>query len=284
MTDCASARAVLAVAAPQLNGLATPTATPEIAALRGIDLDALRRSEFSFESKLSSDHGRVLLALLGLDRTVASTEVPAQFEGSVTGVWGAPLRLKAKLSGTGLDAEVQGTAEPWAAEPKASVNVSVRGVSFAPLLDLKAGDALAQNMNLSSRVSLTRGKVTFDDLDSAIAGSRLRGRVAMTLDGESKVDGEVGLDSLDLAPAFALAIGAAGHDAAEPLGAGLLKGWRRCGAFRALRGALPGGGELRPISGTVKSDGQWLCFHALKGGIGGVEAPATTDTSQATNG
>ena len=37
--------------------------------MRGIDLDALRRSEFAIESKLSSDSGRSLLVLLGLDRT-----------------------------------------------------------------------------------------------------------------------------------------------------------------------------------------------------------------------
>jgi large subunit ribosomal protein L24 len=33
------------------------------------------------------------------------------------------------------------------------------------------------------------------------------------LDEEKHVEGEIGLDTLDLAPAFALAIGAAGHDA-----------------------------------------------------------------------
>src|SRR5207248_9142391 len=53
--DRASARAVLDFVAPQLNGLATLTATPEVAALRRIDLAALRRSEFSFESKRSEE-------------------------------------------------------------------------------------------------------------------------------------------------------------------------------------------------------------------------------------
>ena len=179
--------------------------------------------------------------------------------------------------GGGLDAEAQGTAEPWAQEPKASVNLNVRSVNLAPLFDLKPSDRLAQNISLSSRVSLAGNKLTFDDLDSTISGSRLRGRVAMTLDGERNVEGEVGLDTLDLAPAFALAIGAAGRDAAEPLGAGLLKGWRGRVAFQALRGALPGGGELRPVSGIVRSDGQSLTFDAIKGGIGGGEATATID-------
>ena len=39
----------------------------DVAALLEVDLDALRRSEFSLESKLSSDQGRILLALFGLE-------------------------------------------------------------------------------------------------------------------------------------------------------------------------------------------------------------------------
>jgi hypothetical protein len=134
---------------------------------------------------------------------------------------------------------------------------------------------LAQNISLSSRVSLADGKLSFDDLDGAMSGSRLRGHIALTLDDEKTVEGEVGLDTLDLAPAFALAIGSAGRKVDEPLDSGLLKGWRGRIAFQALRGALPGGGELRPINGAVKSDGQSLTFDTIKGGIGGGEASAT---------
>jgi AsmA-like C-terminal region len=278
------AYASLDLEAPQLKGAATLTAIPDLSALSGIDLDALRRTAFSLESKLSSDQGRTLLALLGLDRAVAAGDGPAQFEGSVAGAWRSPLRLKAKLTGAGLQAEAQGTAEPWAQDAGASINLSVRGANLAPLLDLKPADRLAQNINLSSRVSFAGNKLTFDDLDSTISGSRLRGRVAVTLDGDRNVDGEVGLVTLDLAPAFALAIGASGRDAAEPLGAGLVKGWRGRVAFQALRGALPGGGELRPVSGIVKSDGQSLTFEAIKGGIGGGEATATIDVRPGANG
>jgi uncharacterized protein involved in outer membrane biogenesis len=282
--DRANARVALELDAPQLKGTATITAKPEVAVMRGIDLDVLQRSEFSIESKLSSERGRSLLVLLGLDRTIAGGEGAAQFEGSVAGVWRAPLRLKVKMSGAGFDAEAQGTAEPWAAEPKANVNLALRSINLVPLFDLKASDSLAQNISLSSRVSLTGSRLTFDDLDSGISGSRLRGHLALTLDDEKNVEGEIGLDTLDLAPAFALAIGAAGHDAAEPLGSGLLKRWRGRIAFQALRGVLPGGGELRPVSGTVKSDGQSLTFDAIKGGIGGGEATASIDAKQGANG
>ena len=118
-------------------------------------------------SKLSSEQGRALLALLGLDRAVAAGDGPAQFEGSATGAWGAPLRLKAKISGTGLEAEAEGSAEPWAQEAKASLSLKVRRADFGPLLDLKPADTLAQNIGLSSRVQLTGNKLTFDDLDSS---------------------------------------------------------------------------------------------------------------------
>ena len=85
--------------------------------------------------------------------------------------------------------------------------------------------------------------------------------MALTLDEEKSIEGEVGLDTLALAPAFGLAIGAAGHDTAEPFGAGLVKGWRGRVAFQALRGTLPGGVELQPVSGVVKADGQSLLFE-----------------------
>jgi large subunit ribosomal protein L24 len=282
--DRANVRAVIDVDAPQLKGITTITAKPALAAIHGVDLEALSRSEIGLETKLSSEQGRALIVLLGLDRAVAAGDGPAQFEGSVTGAWRAPLRLKARIWGAGLDADAEGSAEPWAPAAKASVNLKVRTADLGPLLDLKPSDTLAREIRLSSRVSLAGDQLTFDDLDSIIAGSRLRGRLALTMGDEKNIEGEIGLDQLTLAPLFALAIGAAGHDAAEPLGAGLTKGWRGHVAFQALRGALPGGSELQQVGGTVKSDGQSLTFDAIKGKIGGGEVSANVDARQGMNG
>jgi large subunit ribosomal protein L24 len=281
--DRANARAVIDIDAPDFKGVTTITAAPVIAAVRGIDLDALAQSEIGIESKVSSGQGRSLLTLLGLDRAISAGDGPARFEGSATGVWRAPLRLKARLSGADLDAETQGTAEPWASEPKAAVNLSVRRVNLAPLLDRNPSDPLAKNISLSSRVTLAGSKLTFDDMDSALGGSRIRGHVALNFGDEKSLDGEVGMDTLDLAPAFAVAIGAAGHDTSEPLGRGLLQGWRGRLAFQALRGTLPGG-ELRPVSGVIKGDGQSLTVDSLKGMIGGGEATADIEAKQTLNG
>ncbi|SEM23697.1 AsmA-like C-terminal region-containing protein [Bradyrhizobium sp. OK095] len=280
--DRGDARAVLDLDAPQLKATATLIAQTPLAAVNGIDIDRLRNSDFTLESKVSTPQAGALLALFGLDRMVAAGEGASQFEGKVSGAWRQPLQLNAKLSGGGLDADAQGSVE--LSEPKANVNLRVRNVNLAPLFGTGTADKSTQSVSLSSRLTLSGNRLTFDDLDSNAAGSHLRGHLAVTLDQEKSVDGEVGLDTLDLAPALAMAIGAAGHDGGEPLSAGLLGGWRGRIAFQALRGILPGGLELRPFGGTIRSDGQSLALDALKGGVGGGEMSASFDARNGANG
>lgn len=275
--DRASARAVLDIAAPQISGVTTFTATPLVAAMRSLDVDALSRSEITVESRLAAGRGSQLLTLLGLDGALAAGDAPLAFEGSATGAWRAPLRVKVRLAGTELDADAQGTAELWGVQPKAALALAVRRANVAPLFDLKASDALAQNIGLSARATLADGKLTLDDIDSTVAGARMRGRLALGLGAEKTIDGQFGMDAIELAPAFGLVVGARGHDTTEPLGRGLLQGWRGQLAFQALRGTLPGGLELRPLSGIIKSDGQSLSVEGIKGTIGGGDATADID-------
>ncbi|MGY4286006.1 uncharacterized protein involved in outer membrane biogenesis [Bradyrhizobium sp. LM2.7] len=282
--DRSDARAVLELDAPQLKASATLAAQTPAAAVNGIDLDRLRDSEFTLDSKLSTPQAGALLALLGLDRVVTAGEGASQFEGKLSGAWRRPLQLNARLSGGGLDADALGSVEFSAPEPKASVNLRVRNANLAPLFGTSAADKSMQAVTLSSRVGLSGNRLTFDDLDGTASGSHLRGHLAMTLDQDKTVDGEVGLDSLDLAPALAMAIGAAGHNSGEPLSAGLLGGWRGRIAFQALRGSLPDGIELRPVGGTIRSDGQSLALDGLKGGVGGGEMSASLDARTGANG
>ena len=283
--DRVDAQAAFEFESPQFKGSGKLSAQPKIASLRGFDFKDVSQSEIGLDTKLSTEQGRLLLAMLSLDRAIAVGDGPARFEGSGSGVWNAPLRINARLSGNGLDADLQGTAEPFAADAKANVDLRIRKVNLAPLFGLKPAAGVGQSLSLSSRVSLAGNMLKFEDLDSSTAGSRLRGHLALTLGAETNVEGDLGLDTIDLAPGFALAIGAADHDATEPLGAGLLKGWRGRVAFQALRGVLPGGTEMRPFGGVLKGDGQSLIFDGLKGGIGGGgEATFNIDTRQGANG
>ena len=279
--DRVAASAEVDLDAPQLKGLVSASASPSASSIRAIDLDALSRSEVNIRSKFSAERGDALLALLGLDHAVAA-DGSLQFEGSGSGAFRQPLRVSTKIWGANIDAEAQGTVEPSA--QKANLNLKVRSVNLGPLLSLKPSDSAAQNVRLFGNVSLAGNKLTFDDLDSIAAGSRLRGHLAVSLDEPREIEGEVGIDALVLAPAVALAIGAAGHETAEPLGAGLFRGWRGRIGFEALSATLPGEIELRPLGGTMKSDGQSLQLEALKGKIGGGDVTASLDARPGTNG
>ncbi len=48
--------------------------------------------------------------------------------------------------------------------------------------------------------------------------------------------------------------------------------------------SLPGGSELRPVSGTLKGDGQSLVIDGLKGGIGGGEVSGSIDARPTASG
>lgn len=281
-TGRTNARAVLDIDAPQVKGAITLTAAPNIDIARGVDLAALGGSEFNIETKLTANNTASIVQAVGLDRIVSAGDGPAQFESSATGIWGAPLQLKAKLTGIGVDGDIQGTGNPWADQPTAALTVAVRRADLAALFGLKP--ASMPSIALSSRLGVAGNIFTFDDLDTTVGGSRLRGRLVLTRGDETGVDGEIGLDTLDLAAVTGLAFGAAAHDTSSPLDRGWLRGWRGKLAFQALSGVLPGGTELRPVSGAIKGDGQSLTLENFKAGIGGGEAAIDLDARQTAQG
>lgn len=282
--DRASVRGVLNIESPQLSGVATVTASPSMGTIRSLDIDALSRGDIRANARLSAPQGSPLLALLGLDRIVAAGQTPLGFEGSATGAWRAPLQIKGRLSSAAMQADAEGSVDFGDSQPKAAVTLTMRGANLAPLFDLKPVDALAQNVSLTSRVTLAGGKLDFDDVDSTVAGSRLRGRLAFTWGTEKSIDGKIGLDTIELAPAFGLLLGTRGRSATEPLGHGLLQGWRGRLAFEALHGSLPGGTELRPVSGVIRGDGPSFGIATFRGGIGGGEATADIDAKPTPDG
>ena len=279
----AKARATLDIDMPQLNGNVTLTATPAVSAVHGADYDLLSRSPFTADMQMASKQAPALLALLGLDRVVATGDGAAQLQASVSGKGNGPLQVKAKISASDLDAEVHGTISP-SAQGAADLALAIRRANLAPLWGLDASDPLVRAASLSSHVTRTGNKLQFGDIDSMMAGTRIRGRIALTSGDEARVDGEIGMDTLNLSQAFGLLIGSAGRDKGDPLGAGILHGWRGRIGFQTLHGVLPGGIELQPVSGVVKSDGQSVSINAIKASLGGGEVKADIDARQSSTG
>ena len=281
--DRASARARLELTAPQLSGNLTLRASPLRDAVHATNIDALRKIPFDLALDASAQNGATLLRWLGLDRAMAAGEGAAHVTGSAHGTWNAAWQVKAALSAGALTADVHGSVTP-AAQKSADLVLKLQGANIAPLLGLDASSPLARDASLSSHVTRNGDKIQFGDVDASVAGTRLRGRVGLTLGDNGGFDGELGMDKLDLPQAFALLIGAAGRDKGAPLGNSMLEGWRGKIDFEALRGALPAGLELQPVSGVLKSEGQSIAINALKGRIGGGEARADLDARQTADG
>lgn len=277
----ANARAALDVDAPQLKGSIIFNAAPALDAARGIDLAALSRNDVNAEVKFTSEKSTSIMSIFGLDRIVSAQQGPAQFEAALTGRMNAPLRVNAKLKGAGVDGDIQGTIDPWADVTKANVTLAVRQTDSSVVFDLKPSTMTVQA--LSSRLAVSGAALTFDDLDATVGGSRVRGRMAFTRSDDIGVDGKIEIDALDLAPVIAVALGAAGRGDTEPLGRGMLRGWRGSIAFHALKALLPGGSALRSFGGKLDSDGQSLTLDG-KGNLGSGEVTASADARLTSDG
>jgi large subunit ribosomal protein L24 len=283
-TERIKARAVLAVESASLKGSVTLAANAARSAVRTFDLAQLRQSELSAESKLSAPRGAALMALLGLDRALEVGNAPLTLEAQGSGGIERGWKGLVNVTGAALDANVQGSFDAHAEPRTADLRIALRRANMAPLFGLKPDNALARDVSMTAKLALKGDRYALDGIDGVVAGSKLRGRAIIDLSEGRSIDGDIGLDRIDLGETFALAIGAAGRGEGDPLGGGWLQGWRGRVAFAALRATLPGGIELQPFSGALKADGAALLMHGLKAKIGGAEASAEIEARLATTG
>ena len=87
---------------------------------------------------------------------VAAGEGPSQFEGTATRRMGPPLRLKARIAGTGLDADAEGSAEPWAPDAKANLSLKVRSADLGAAARPQTREIRWRRISACPRASLSR--------------------------------------------------------------------------------------------------------------------------------
>lgn len=279
------ARVALDIDGTQIKSNAVLSGSPRLDDVRAVNVDAMSRDEWTIETKSVFPKQAALLGLLPLgDALKALSGAEAvQLDVTANGALRAPLKFKATVSGDTIDATAEGRAEVWPKDGQgltADATLSVRRANLASLLDQPP----AANVSLTSRLVLSPDEVALRDIDSRIGGARVRGRLSFGRGDDPAIDGELGMDVLDLGAAFAGAIGATGGDASAPLSRGLMRGWRGQVTFQALRGVLPGGVELRPVGGTLKTNGDALSLTGVKGELGGSEVTAEIDARPGLNG
>jgi len=261
--------------------------------LRDLSVVPLEHGKISFDGKLAADRASVVLGLIGLDHLVAGGDGATQAVGSAQGTWGAPLNVRLSLSGPNLDADAQGTLAPATAaaafagggageskpadlnanaagsETVTTVMLAARKLDLAPLFEIAPGRLPV--IAMTSRIALSSRELSFSDVDATVSGARVRGRLVVKRGKPAEFHGELGMDRLDLATAVAMATGALGHGLDEPLGRAPCAGSSGVIELQAPRGILPGGLEVKALSGNLRCDGASLSLGG-KGVVGGGEA------------
>lgn len=279
------ARLALDIDGTQIKSSAVLSGSPRLDDVRAINIDAMSRDEWTIETKSAFPKQAALLGVLPLGdalKALAGSEA-MQLDVTASGALRAPLKFKATVLGDTIDATADGRAEVWPKDGQgltADAALSVRRVNLATLLE----QPQAANVSLNARLVLSPDEIALRDIDSRVGAARVRGRLTFGRGDDAAIDGELGMDVLDLGMAFANAIGAGGNDPAAPLRRGLMLGWRGQVTFQALRGILPGGVELRPIGGALKTNGDALSLTGVKGTLGGSELTAEVDARPGLNG
>lgn len=282
-SDETAARLMLDIAAPQLSGKIDLGANVATEALNKFDLATVIQSRLRASADLTSRNGQHLVSLLGLERWIAGGGGPLRFEGQASGRLQAPLDVSAKLTGSAVDGGVIGKLDLMANEPKLDLALSVREADVSPMLGLAPADH-SHPIRGAAKVSLVGGKLSFNEIDSSVAGARLRGNVSIQSGTERSVDGNVDLDMLEVSPLVTALLGVTPGDSSRPLDPALGSGWRGQLGIKAARAVLPGELDARPFSGVLIGSGASVSLTKMKGGLAGGEASGDITIRQGADG
>ena len=149
---------------------------------------------------------KALVAMLGLDRVVAVDAGPGALTVNASGPARGELRLDGRLTAGGLEANVNGTARPFADNPSAALRATIVRADVAPLRGQAADTPHCRSPSrAASRLPAT---ICRSPTSMPISAARpVRGKLEFTLARPHRLQGEIEADNIDGAGLIAAAIG-----------------------------------------------------------------------------
>ncbi|HEX3710142.1 MAG TPA: AsmA family protein [Pseudolabrys sp.] len=225
--EAGSTASAATVARLTLNGDINAMRVDARASMSG-DWEKPSAADLHVDATVDAPDGEAMIKMLGLDRIATAGKGDGQIKLSVNGHPDLDLNVEAKLSGGGLQA--QGIGQGQISLDQGAHLTGTLDVPTADLAPLRPAGVGALPFTLTSRFSVSGRRVSFDDINARIAGSSVRGHIA--LDGASprRIDGELEADAFDIAAAIARATdmpaappagGVGWAWSSEPFGAGV---------------------------------------------------------------
>lgn len=212
------------------------------------------------EASLESDDGKVLAALVGLDRVAAIDPRPAAITLSGNGPLDGDIAYALRLSSDGLWASGEGTARLEKGVPKGLAKLSFTATDARALLN--AGAPAALPVAVESRLTFRGRALAFEDVKGKIAGSTVGGQLSLSLASPAVIDGRLSATDIDAAPVIAALIGVPKRAArergsgwsSEPFGRTLFDDVKGGVSFEAEHVALLPGLSAQDLKGRARFD------------------------------
>ncbi|MEP7030186.1 MAG: AsmA family protein, partial [Pseudolabrys sp.] len=225
--------------------------------------------------KLDADNGKVLVALLGLDRAVAVGSGGAAVTINASGPARGDMKFDGRITANGLDANVSGTARPFADKPSAAAQVSIVRADISPL---RGGGSGALPGTIALQAMLAGDDLTLAGINATIGSASLSGKLAATLKAPYRVQGDIEAGTIDGAASIAAAIGmrpAASKNGAawtwsgEPFSSGAFGDLSGQVTFKARRVDLLPQLTIRELRTTLKLGNNEFTFDGITGETAG---------------
>jgi uncharacterized protein involved in outer membrane biogenesis len=242
------------------------------------DLNDPLSADIRLDGTVDASQGSALIKLMNLAGLVSVGNGPAQLKIEVAGPANNDMAFECRLSADGLSAQTSGKGRLFDKQGlKATAILRIANADLRPLRGA-AGAVNSLPIQMTSRVAVTGGKMTFDDIDAKVAGASLRGRIAVDDTSPRGIDGSIESDTADMPVLLARAIamppqnaapGAAWGWSSEPFGNGLLGRFTGKVALRFVRARVLGQLTARAFNATLRFGKDELALEDISGDLAG---------------
>ena len=245
------------------------------------DWTKLSASEVRVDATINTPRSAPLLKLMNLERIVAAGGGPGQLKLQLAGPLNSDVAFDTSLSADGLSARASGSGR-FSEDQGAQItgNLEVRDADLRPLRSIAgtSGVSGALPLKMTSRVAITSTAITFNNIDAKLAGSSIRGRLAVDDALGPRVNGMLEADTADVPALIARGIGlqptAPGRGAAwnwssDPFEAGLFGKFTGQVALKFRRADLLPQLTAHELNATLRVDKDELSLENATGNFAG---------------
>ncbi len=168
------------------------------------EIGAPAAADLKLNGQLDADDGSALAALFAVDQLAAVDKRPGKFTLAASGPLGGDLAIDARFSSGGFDAAASGKLRPSDAGANGTLDLSLKARDVPRL---HRDPLRTVPVDLKSKLTLAGRSLKLDDVAANVAGSDVRGRLALEVGQPLRVDGRLNVDAVDVAMVIGSLVG-----------------------------------------------------------------------------